>query len=110
MGTELPDNTPIITRVHFQCYTAAGVHTDIIADCEHTCVVACPAFVGHGTSVAEIIADVAPSASLYIANPGEFDDEDDLKATVEWMAGEGVKVINHSIGYDIHRQHRNPIH
>ena len=101
MGTELPDNTPILTRVYAQCYTAVGAPTGTIADCEHTCVVDCPAFVGHGTSVAEIIADVAPSASLYIANPGEFDDEDDLKATVEWMAGEGVKVINHSIGYDI---------
>ena len=101
MGTELPENTPIITRVHAQCYTAAGVPTDVIANCEDACVADCESYVGHGTSVAEIIADVVPSASLYIANPGKFDDEDDLMATVTWMIGEGVKVINHSIGYDI---------
>ena len=39
MGTELPENTPILTRVHAQCYTAAGVPTDIIANCEHPCAV-----------------------------------------------------------------------
>ncbi len=100
MGTELPPNTPILTRVHAQCYTAMSVHTDMIADCEDPCAVNCPDYVGHGTSVAEIIADVAPSASLYIANPSKFDNSD-LQATVEWMAGQGVNVINHSIGYGI---------
>ena len=93
MGTELPENTPIITRVHAQCYTAAGVPTDVIANCERSD--------GHGTSVAEIVADVAPSASLYISNQSKFKNNDDLKETVTWMIGEGVKVINHSIGYDI---------
>ena len=33
MGTELPPNTPILTRVYAQCYTAMGVHTDLIVDC-----------------------------------------------------------------------------
>ena len=33
LGTELPEYTPIITRVHARCYTAAGVPTDVIADC-----------------------------------------------------------------------------
>ena len=101
MGTDLPQNTPIITRVHARCYTDIGIHTNIIADCEDPCTVDCLDYVGHGTAVAEIIADVAPSASLYIANPNRFDDEDDLKATVEWMVGQGVKVINHSIGHNI---------
>ena len=101
MGSELPQNTPILTRVHARCYTAMGVHTETIADCEDPCTVACPAYVGHGASVAEIIADVAPSASLYIANPTTFNHNNDLKATVEWMIGEGVKVINHSVGYGI---------
>ena len=101
MGTELPENTPILTRVHAQCYTAAGVPTDIIANCEHPCAVDCPSYVGHGTSVAEIIADVAPSVTLYISDASEFNKKRDLKTAVEWMAGEGVKVINHSIGLDI---------
>ena len=101
MGTELPENTPIITRVHAQCYTAASVPTDVIANCEDTCTVDCESYVGHGTSVAEIIADVAPSVTLYISDASEFNKKRDLKTTVEWMAGQGVKVINHSIGYDI---------
>ena len=70
MGTELPENTPILTRVHAQCYTAAGVPTDIIANCEHPCAVDCPSYVGHGTSVAEIIADVAPPTPT--PTPGEL--------------------------------------
>ncbi len=81
MGAELPPNTPILTRVHARCYTAMGVHTDLIVDCEDPCTVACPAYVGHGASVAEIIADVAPSASLYIANPTTFNHNNDLKDT-----------------------------
>ena len=93
MGSELPQNTPILKRVHAQCYTAMGAPTNVIADCEDSD--------DHGTLVAEIVADVAPSASLYIANPGEFKNNDDLKETVKWMADQGVKVINHSIGYDI---------
>ena len=101
MGTELPENTPIITRVHRRCYTAAGVPTDVIANCEHSCTVDCPSYVGHGTSVSEIIADVAPSVTLYISDASEFNKKRDLKTAVEWMAGEGVKVINHSIGLDI---------
>ena len=39
--------------------------------------------------------DIAPEASLYIANPltgGE------LKETVDWMVSEGVSVVNYSIG------------
>ena len=101
MGTELPANTPIITRVYAQCYTAAGMDNPTIADCEDPCTVNCESYVGHGTSVAEIIADVAPLASLYIANPGKFNQNDDLKNTVTWMIGQGVKVINHSVGYGI---------
>ena len=101
MGTELPGNTPILTRVYARCYTAAGVDTDVIADCEDPCTVDCKSYVGHGTSVAEIIADVAPSATLYISDASEFNKKRDLKKTVEWMAGQGVKVINHSIGLDI---------
>ena len=101
MGTELPQDTPIITRVHPRCYTGMGFPTNSIANCEDPCTVNCKDYVGHGTSVAEIISDVAPSASLYIANPGKFKRARDLKDTVKWMADQGVKVINHSVSYGI---------
>ena len=51
MGTELPPNTPILTRVYAQCYTAMGVHTANIGDCEDACVANCKSYVGHGTSM-----------------------------------------------------------
>ena len=101
MGSELPANTPFLTRVYAQCYTAAGVPTNVIADCEDACVVDCKSYIGHGTSVTEIITDMAPSVTLYISNASEFNKKRDLRTAVEWMAGEGVKVINYSIGLDI---------
>ena len=70
MGSELPQNTPTLKRVYAQCYTAMGAPTKVIADCEDSN--------DHGTSVAEIIADVAPSASLYISNQSEFNNRNDL--------------------------------
>ena len=50
----------------------------------------------HGTAVAETVIDVTPDAELYISNPISGGD---LRKTVEWMAGEGVQVINYSIGH-----------
>ena len=49
----------------------------------------------HGTAVAETLIDVAPEVELYIANPRT---NGDLRNAVDWMAGEGVKVINYSVG------------
>ena len=50
----------------------------------------------HGTAVAEAVIDVAPDAQLYIAQPISFGD---LRNAVDWMAGQGVQVINYSIGH-----------
>ena len=100
MGVELPDN--VVAR----CYTSTEEFTSDLADCEAEAQV--PAtfpsqcidyFDGadpHGTAVAEAVIDIAPDATLYIANPGSWAD---LKATTEWMAGEGVSVMNHSVGW-----------
>ena len=46
--------------------------------------------------VAEAILDIAPEASLYIANPQT---PGDLQETVDWMIQEGVSVINYSRGW-----------
>ena len=50
----------------------------------------------HGTIVAETVMDIAPEASLYIANPLG---RGDMRETVDWMISEGVSVINHSKGW-----------
>ena len=50
----------------------------------------------HGTIVAESVIDIAPEVSLYIAKPQS---RGDLQDAAEWMASEGVSVINHSVGW-----------
>lgn len=50
----------------------------------------------HGVKVAEIIHDMAPGASLYIARA---ENPVDLGRAKDWMIAQGVKVINHSYGY-----------
>ena len=82
MGNELPPN--VIGR----CYTDIGVHTSDIADCQ--------AGGFHGTTSAEILADVAPNVTLYIANPPNWSD---LRETVRWMVAQDVDVINQSLGW-----------
>ena len=82
MGTELP------TTVVAMCYTDIGVLTGNLSDCENEEV--------HGTAVAEAVMDIAPGVSLYIANP---ESKADLRSTVDWMASEGVTVINVSVGW-----------
>ena len=47
----------------------------------------------HGTIVSESIMDIAPEASLYIANPRT---KGELQDVVDWMISEGVSVINKS--------------
>ena len=103
MGTELP------TRVHGRCYTDIGVFTDNLADCESVDEVSVRipecldyarrvAVLGaeHGTIVAESLIDIAPEASLYIANPKS---KGDLQNAVDWMTSQGVQVINYSVGW-----------
>ncbi len=82
IGSELP--APAAVR----CYTAVGVFTANIADCQTGS--------NHGTGVSEAVIDVAPGASLYLAQPQSFSD---LLATAQWMAAQGVHVINHSVGW-----------
>ena len=80
MNSELPGT--VVAR----CYTSMGRFTENPADCE---------FDGdHGTRVAQTAADIAPQATLYIANPTT---KADLQASAQWMVSEGVSVINHSV-------------
>lgn len=50
----------------------------------------------HGTACAEIVHDVAPGASLYLANVATAFD---LGNAVDWMVGAGVEVISHSLAW-----------
>ena len=103
MGTELP------ARVQGRCYTDIGVFTQDLADCEAVDEVTVPfpecldavqrgavRNAIHGTKVAESVIDIAPEVSLYIANPIS---RADLQAAADWMASEGVSVINQSVGW-----------
>ncbi|HMM41178.1 MAG TPA: S8 family serine peptidase [Thermomicrobiales bacterium] len=81
IGSELP--VPI-TR----CYEGIGLPTDEMSACEQGGV--------HGTAVTETLMDIAPDASLYIANPQSLLD---LHDAVDWMISQGVTIINHSVGW-----------
>ena len=73
-----------------QCYVLVGNNpTSNLSDCE-------AGDEKHGTGVAEAVMDMAPGATLYIANPKSYSD---LQATATWMASQGVRVINHSVGW-----------
>ncbi|MYK03333.1 MAG: S8 family serine peptidase, partial [Gemmatimonadales bacterium] len=97
MGVELPST--VVAR----CYTDVGVYTSNLADCEESepfpdfngCSLGSSGSV-HGTAVAEAVIDIAPDATLYIANPSS---PGDLQETAAWMAQEGVTIINHSVGW-----------
>ena len=99
VGTELPAN--IVAR----CYEDVGLFTNNLNDCEPSgeapvpprgCPPETPSPGGHGTIVAESLLDMAPGVTLYVADPYS---RGDLLETVEWMASEGVQVINYSVGY-----------
>ena len=103
MGVELPSN------VNVRCYTDIGVYTTNLSDCEAVSPVPpsvpaqCRDYVadlyqdnGHGTAVAEAIIDIAPEVSLYLAYPYS---RGDMQEITRWMEGEGVSVINHSVGW-----------
>jgi subtilisin family serine protease len=51
----------------------------------------------HGTACAEIIHDVAPGATLFLAS---FEDEVTWAAAVDELADLGVRIISHSVGFD----------
>jgi len=50
----------------------------------------------HGTAVAEIVYDIAPLARLYLVKVG---DEVDLENAKDWCVLQGIKIINHSVGW-----------
>ncbi len=82
LGRELPSS------VHARCYREVGLYASTVRSCED--------FTDHGTAVAETIADMAPGASLYVANPVSLQD---LQSTVAWMTSNGVRIINVSLGF-----------
>ena len=105
MRTDLP------ATVAARCYTAVGVYSSNLADCEAVEDVTigipfpeCGEVVQrsevrsavHGTIVAEAVIDIAPDVSLYIANPQS---RADVQNAVEWMVSEGVAVINQSLSW-----------
>ena len=104
MGTELP------TTVHARCYTDIGEFTENLADCEAVdpvpdttppeCLDAVQrgalASADHGTIVAESVLDIAPEVELYVSQPGS---RADLQSAADWMASQGVSVINYSVGW-----------
>ena len=81
-GTELPGT------IQAHCYSGLGTFSASLADCSAESE-------DHGTGVAEILHATAPGATLYLADPhcGA-----DMLQAVDWMADEGVRVINASIG------------
>jgi hypothetical protein len=82
LGTELP------TTTQFRCYTAPATVSSDPAVCAQSSE-------SHGTSVAETVADVAPGAQLFLANPITILD---TLTTIDWMAANGVRIINASYG------------
>ena len=91
MGTELP------STVEARCYTDVGIFTSNLTDCIPTEVPESSKL--HGTAVTEAAFDIAPEADYYIANISSLGD---LLDTVDWMASEGVDVINMSVGFLFH--------
>ena len=87
-GSELP------STVNRRCYTAVGSFSSNLSDCIPTDIPLTAR--QHGTAVAEAVFDIAPEASYYIANPLSYGD---LLSTTNWMVGQGVDVINMSLGW-----------
>ena len=84
VGSELP------TNIRSRCYSLFfGAVADDLEYCDLT------ARTVHGTAVAETIADIAPDATLYIA---DVSTNGDVRDAVNWMIEEGVTVINMSLG------------
>ena len=90
-GGELPRN--VTARCYFDT-EAARAPSSRLADCEQAPCdeIACD----HGTAVAETLVDVAPEVELYVANPMS---RGDLRDAADWMAEQGVQVINMSLGW-----------
>ena len=83
MGSELPSS------VEPRCYTAVGIFTANLADCEN-------GDDPHGTAVTEAAFDISPEATYYIARPLSAGD---VANVVAWMIDHDVDIINHSVGW-----------
>ena len=86
LGTDVP------RAIQGYCYVDNGKPTENVDNC----LWGGPE---HGTYVAETVMDMAPEATLYIANPNSHGE---LRQTVEWMHNQGVDVIVHSILWFFH--------
>ncbi len=84
MGTELPSSVVGL------CFYGIGQSNNDLDNCD------APDGDAHGTVVAEAVMDIAPGATLYIANPVS---KGDLRQATEWMSAQGVQVINYSVGW-----------
>jgi len=82
LGAELP------ASVQAMCFPWLGMPSSDLADCARSGVT-------HGTAVAESIVDMAPGVELFISNP---DSMADMAAAISWMTGNGVRVVNFSMG------------
>lgn len=51
----------------------------------------------HGTACAEIVHDMAPEADIVLAG---FEDDVTWAQAVEQLAGGGVRIVSHSVGFD----------
>ncbi len=86
MGTDLPSS------VEARCYHSwLSPPSPDLTQCPTRNSEGSP--ISHGTEVSEAIMDIAPEASLYIANPRT---KGELQDVVDWMIAENVSVINHS--------------
>ena len=86
LGTDVP------RAIQGYCYVDNGKPTENVDNC----LWGGPE---HGTYVAETVMDMAPEATLYIANPNSHGE---LRQTVKWMHSQGVDVIVHSILWFFH--------
>lgn len=77
---ELPDSV-----VRVDCTWSSCVSTDFPSETDD-----------HGTSVAEIVYDIAPDAQLYLI---KIDDTLDLKDAKDYSISNGIRVINSSLGW-----------
>ena len=83
---ELPEPSGV------RCHVEIGRPSSDLQACEEDLV----GGTRHGTGVAETLIDVAPDVDLYIGKPVS---QADLQAIAEWMAAQGVQVINYSVGW-----------
>ena len=81
-GGDLP------ARVSARCYLSDSVYSSSLSNCE--------ARGNHGTLSTEVIYDIAPEATYYIARAAT---KSQLNSATEWMTSQNVDVINHSVGW-----------